>query len=218
MLDTPLQDLRMSVTSCATDSIKSLPQNFFTSRHGETAATMPLTKKFVLAVQATAVAADRLNAQDPVTKLLHSGRTGGQKKCTKPATMPSAVAEAQRCTEGGRAPGFRGRILRVTGTSRVGGLQVGTLYQECFDALWGHDIDRGHDELTLLAMSSQCTHSIAHSEEMHRILRRIVQLMSSIVVLAHKEAAARERAAAQEGIMSELHSLAQTMALQQERN
>ncbi|KAH6931736.1 hypothetical protein HPB50_000081 [Hyalomma asiaticum] len=69
-----------------------------------------------------------------------------------------------RCTEGGRAPGFRGRILRVTGTSRVGGLQVGTLYQE--------------------------------------ILRRIVQLMSSIVVLAHKEAAARERAAAQEGIMS----------------
>ncbi|KAH6925860.1 hypothetical protein HPB50_011307 [Hyalomma asiaticum] len=35
-----------------------------------------------------------------------------------------------RCTEGGRAPGFRGRILRVTGTSRVGGLQVGTLYQE----------------------------------------------------------------------------------------
>ncbi|KAH6948103.1 hypothetical protein HPB50_022972 [Hyalomma asiaticum] len=30
-----------------------------------------------------------------------------------------------RCTEGGRAPGFRGRILRVTGTSRVGGLQVG---------------------------------------------------------------------------------------------
>ncbi|KAH6931436.1 hypothetical protein HPB50_024404 [Hyalomma asiaticum] len=85
-----------------------------------------------------------------------------------------------RCTEGGRAPGFRGRILRVTGTSRVGGLQVGKLYQE--------------------------------------ILRRIVQLMSSIVVLAHKEAAARERAAAQEGIMSELHSLAQTMALQQERN
>lgn len=42
--------------------------------------------------------------------------------------------------------------------------------------------------------------------------------MSSIVVLAHKEAAARERAAAQEGIMSELHSLVQTMALQQERN
>ncbi|KAH6933518.1 hypothetical protein HPB50_015891 [Hyalomma asiaticum] len=84
------------------------------------------------------------------------------------------------CTEGGRAPGFRGRILRVTGTSRVGGLQVGTLYQE--------------------------------------ILRRIVQLMSSIVVLAHKEAAAREGAAAQEGITSELHSLAQTMTLQQERN
>ncbi|KAH6947937.1 hypothetical protein HPB50_022113 [Hyalomma asiaticum] len=52
----------------------------------------------------------------------------------------------------------------------------------------------------------------------HGILRRIVQLMSSIAVLAHKEAAARERAAAQEGIMSELHSLAQTMALQQERN
>ncbi|KAH6939434.1 hypothetical protein HPB50_017832 [Hyalomma asiaticum] len=84
------------------------------------------------------------------------------------------------CTEGGRAPGFRGRILRVTGTSRVGGLQVVTLYQE--------------------------------------ILRRIVQLMSSIVVLAHKEAAAREGAAAQEGITSELHSLAQTMTLQQERN
>ncbi|KAH6940090.1 hypothetical protein HPB50_024655 [Hyalomma asiaticum] len=102
-----------------------------------------------------------LNAQDPVTKLLHSGRTGGKKKCTKPATMPFSK-------------------LKVTGTSRVGGLQVGTLYQE--------------------------------------ILRRIVQLMSSIVVLAHKEAAARERAAAQEGIMSELHSLAQTMALQQERN
>ncbi|KAH6932203.1 hypothetical protein HPB50_003697 [Hyalomma asiaticum] len=52
MLDTPLQDLRMSVTPCATDSIKPLPQNFFTSRHGETAATMPLTKKCILAVQA----------------------------------------------------------------------------------------------------------------------------------------------------------------------
>ncbi|KAH6921075.1 hypothetical protein HPB50_027937 [Hyalomma asiaticum] len=126
-----------------------------------------------------------------------AGRTGGKKKCTKPATMPFSKLKGERpngmgnssfdigicvsrCTEGGSAPGFRGRILRVTGTSRVGGLQVGTLYQE--------------------------------------ILRRIVQLMSSIVVLAHKEAAARERAAAQEGIMSELHSLAQTMALQQERN
>ncbi|KAL1434924.1 hypothetical protein MTO96_011396 [Rhipicephalus appendiculatus] len=51
MLDNPLQDLRMSVTSYATDSIKPLPQNFFTSGHGEMAATMPLTKKFVLAVQ-----------------------------------------------------------------------------------------------------------------------------------------------------------------------
>ncbi|KAH6944414.1 hypothetical protein HPB50_002971 [Hyalomma asiaticum] len=148
-------------------------------------------------VQATAVAADRLNAQDPVTKLRHSGRTDGKKKYTKPATTPSPKLKGERpngmgnssfdigicvsrCTGGGRAPGFRGRILRVTGTSRVGGLQVATLYQE--------------------------------------ILRRIVQLMSSIVVLAHKEAAARERAAAQEGIMSELHSLAQTVALQQERN
>ncbi|KAH6920875.1 hypothetical protein HPB50_028138 [Hyalomma asiaticum] len=41
-----------------------------------------------------------------------------------------------RCTEGGRAPGFRGRILRVTGTSRVGGLQVGTLYQELNEWVW----------------------------------------------------------------------------------
>ncbi|KAH6944509.1 hypothetical protein HPB50_003659 [Hyalomma asiaticum] len=40
-----------------------------------------------------------------------------------------------RCTEGGRAPGFRGRILRGTGTSRVGGLQVGTLYQEILVAI-----------------------------------------------------------------------------------
>ncbi|XP_075738725.1 uncharacterized protein LOC142783996 [Rhipicephalus microplus] len=60
MLDTPLQDLRMSVTSCATDSIKALPQNYFTSKHGETAATMPLTKKFVLAVQATGVSFENL--------------------------------------------------------------------------------------------------------------------------------------------------------------
>ncbi|KAH6939804.1 hypothetical protein HPB50_021743 [Hyalomma asiaticum] len=74
-----------------------------------------------------------------------AGRTGGKKKCTKPATMPFSKLKGERpngnssfdigicvsrCTEGGRAPGFRGRILRVTGTSRVGGLQVGTLYQE----------------------------------------------------------------------------------------
>uniref|UniRef100_A0A6M2CKI0 Uncharacterized protein n=1 Tax=Rhipicephalus microplus TaxID=6941 RepID=A0A6M2CKI0_RHIMP len=51
MLDTPLQDLRMSVMSCTMDSIKALPQNYYTSGHGEAAATMPLTKEFVLAVQ-----------------------------------------------------------------------------------------------------------------------------------------------------------------------
>ncbi|KAH6945812.1 hypothetical protein HPB50_010062 [Hyalomma asiaticum] len=76
-----------------------------------------------------------------------AGWTGGTKKYTKPATMPSPKLKGERpnsmgnssfdigicvsrCTGGGRAPGFRGRILRVTGTSRVGGLQVATLYQE----------------------------------------------------------------------------------------
>ncbi|KAH6945083.1 hypothetical protein HPB50_007143 [Hyalomma asiaticum] len=178
-----------------------------------------------------------LNAQDPVTKLRHSGRTGGKKKYTKPATMPSPKLKGERpngmgnssfdigiCvsrfTGGGRAPGFRGRILRVTGASRVGGLRVGTLYQELGQRLLIREeivvhvviLDNSSLQLRVVRLTR------LHHDSSFKILRRIVQLLSSIVVLAHKEAAARERAAAQEGIMSELHSLAQTMALQQERN
>ncbi|KAH6939974.1 hypothetical protein HPB50_023004 [Hyalomma asiaticum] len=41
-----------------------------------------------------------------------------------------AVTDARRCTGGGRAPGFSGRVLEVTGTTQVAGLQVGLPYQE----------------------------------------------------------------------------------------
>ncbi|KAH6946948.1 hypothetical protein HPB50_016237 [Hyalomma asiaticum] len=166
--------------------------------------------------EVTAVAADRLNAQDPVTNLRHSGRTGGKKKYTKPATMPSPRLDGERpngmgnssfdigicvsrCTGGGRAPGFRGRILRVTGTSRVGGLQVGTLYQEASTLPENLGWLNGAPKFVIIYSSKN-----RPVDEQHCCLG--AQRGSS------------QRAAAQEGIMSELQSLAQTMALQQERN
>ncbi|KAH6922130.1 hypothetical protein HPB50_009670 [Hyalomma asiaticum] len=75
--------------------------------------------------------ADSVNAEGPVTKTVEQWQDWWQKKVHDAA----AVAEAQRCTGRGQAPGFLGRVLQGTGTTRVGGLQVGLPYQEvscCF--------------------------------------------------------------------------------------
>ncbi|KAH6933122.1 hypothetical protein HPB50_012318 [Hyalomma asiaticum] len=134
----------------------------------------------------------------------------------------TAVTEAQRHTGEGRAPGFRGRVLQVTGMIQVAGLPDGLPYQEqnrtnlpeqwahrgwplnlCFGALCGHDLDCGHDELTRLC---HCHHTASQCSGFFEELNS-----SQAASLCQGRAAA-----AQEAMMGQLHSLVQAMTLHKE--
>ncbi|KAH7937487.1 hypothetical protein HPB49_017211 [Dermacentor silvarum] len=115
--------------------------------------------------------ADVLNAEGPVVKTVDQWRKQQVYEARRDAT---AIAQEQISTGGGRAPGFRGRVLQLTGAVRFRGV-TDLPYQE--------------------------------------VLRRIEQSTTRLAI------AAERTAAAQEGILEKVRSLALVVAghLQQER-
>ncbi|KAH7936172.1 hypothetical protein HPB52_019443 [Rhipicephalus sanguineus] len=65
--------------------------------------------------------ADVLNREGPVTKSLEQWQDGWRKQSHDARLDAAAVAEVQRSTGRGRASGFRGRVLQLTGTLRLTG-------------------------------------------------------------------------------------------------
>ncbi|KAH6933236.1 hypothetical protein HPB50_013802 [Hyalomma asiaticum] len=63
--------------------------------------------------------ADTLNAQGPVMKTTLQWQEWWRRQLHEARHDAAAVTEAQRCTGGGRAPGFRRRVLQVTGMGRT---------------------------------------------------------------------------------------------------
>ncbi|KAL1479614.1 hypothetical protein MTO96_051711 [Rhipicephalus appendiculatus] len=66
--------------------------------------------------------ADALNAEGPVRKEPDGWQEWWRKQVYDARHDAAAVAEVQRSTGGGRAPGFRGRVLQLTGTLRLSGV------------------------------------------------------------------------------------------------
>ncbi|KAH6943022.1 hypothetical protein HPB50_014029 [Hyalomma asiaticum] len=125
----------------------------------------------------------------------------------------AAVTEAQRCTGGGRAPGFRERVLQVTGMSQVAGLPVVLPYQECFGALCSHGLVCGHDESTRLWHSRHSAPAL-----FRRVMRcsglfeesnslRVVSVCGGVAAQERTAAAQERAAAAEEAMMGQLQAV-----------
>ncbi|KAH6920837.1 hypothetical protein HPB50_028176 [Hyalomma asiaticum] len=155
--------------------------------------------------------ADTLNAEGPVVKTTLQWQEWWRRQLHEARHDAAAVTEAQRCTVGGGAPGFRGRVLQVTGMSQVAGLPVGLPYQEASVPRAAQEVEVQSEEAggpstatqldqppqeagtqevatapvlrrrvrprprlrprradTLVALSSQCAHSVSQGDEMLR--------------------------------------------------
>ncbi|KAH7934278.1 hypothetical protein HPB49_024298 [Dermacentor silvarum] len=66
--------------------------------------------------------ADVLNEQGPVVKASDQWQEWWHKQIYEARRDATAIAQVQRSTRGGRAPGFHGRILNLTGMVRLRGV------------------------------------------------------------------------------------------------
>ncbi|KAH7949384.1 hypothetical protein HPB49_008941 [Dermacentor silvarum] len=101
--------------------------------------------------------ADALNAEGPVVKTVDQWQ-----QVYEACHDATAIAKGQRSTGGGRAPGFRGRVLQLTGTVRFRGV-TDLPYQERPVRPPRGQRPRRVDTLT--TMSSQCARSLEQGDE-----------------------------------------------------
>ncbi|KAL1482374.1 hypothetical protein MTO96_014777, partial [Rhipicephalus appendiculatus] len=67
--------------------------------------------------------ADALNGEGPIVKSVQQWQDWWRKQVHDARQDAAAIAEVQRSTGGGRAPGFYGRVLELTGTLRLTGVR-----------------------------------------------------------------------------------------------
>ncbi|KAH7985514.1 hypothetical protein HPB49_026376 [Dermacentor silvarum] len=145
--------------------------------------------------------ADALNTEGPVVKTVDQWQQVYEAR--RDAT---AIAQGQRSTGGGRPPGFRGRVLQLTGTVRFRGV-TDLPYQE------RQRIHRAAHQAQQGLAAAPVRPQSRKGDERLQVLQRTEQSNTRLAVAAEKTAAA------QEGILENVHSLALVIAghLQQER-
>ncbi|KAL1446895.1 hypothetical protein MTO96_044455, partial [Rhipicephalus appendiculatus] len=67
--------------------------------------------------------AEALNDEGPIIKSVQQWQDWWRKQVHDARQDAAAIAEVQRSTGGGRAPGFNGRVLQLTGTLRLTGVR-----------------------------------------------------------------------------------------------